>query len=99
MGILVVKINDELEREFRKYAFLVFGQRKGSLSRAVEEAIRMWLTKVREKRRIGFEELEVKVPNNKRDVVKEILSEVNDVEKKKIRSLLKALGVYDENLL
>jgi len=45
VGILHVRINDELEKRFRKKVLDVYGARKGSLARAVEEAIRLWLEK------------------------------------------------------
>ena len=93
MGVLVVKINDELEQEFRRYAFMVFGQRKGSLSRAVEEAIRLWLANVRNESKISFKELEVRVPPNKKSIVSEVLKDVNKVERERVQRMLKALGV------
>ncbi|MCE4618615.1 MAG: hypothetical protein F7C37_04145 [Desulfurococcales archaeon] len=45
MGILHVRIDDELERRFRKKVLDVYGVKKGSLARAVEEAITLWLNK------------------------------------------------------
>jgi len=45
MGILHVRINDKLEKEFRKKVIDVYGTKKGALTRAVEEAIRLWLKK------------------------------------------------------
>ena len=45
MGVLNVRIDDELEREFRKKVIDVYGSRKGALGKAVEEAIRLWLEK------------------------------------------------------
>ena len=45
MGILHVRIDDELEMRFRKKVLDVYGVRKGALARAVEEAIRLWLEK------------------------------------------------------
>ncbi len=43
MGVLHVRIDDELEKRFRKKVLDVYGVRKGSLARAVEEAIKLWL--------------------------------------------------------
>jgi len=45
MGIIHVRIDDELERRFRKRVLDVYGSKKGALARAVEEAIRLWLEK------------------------------------------------------
>jgi len=45
VGVLNVRIDDELEREFRKKVIDVYGSRKGALGKAVEEAIRLWLEK------------------------------------------------------
>lgn len=41
---LKVYIEEELEKEFRKLAMEIYGYGKGSLSLAVEEAIRLWLS-------------------------------------------------------
>ena len=43
MGILHVRIDDELEKRFRKKVLDVYGARKGALAKAVEEAIKLWL--------------------------------------------------------
>ena len=45
MGVLHVRINDELDKKFRKKVIDVFGVKKGALARAVEEAIKLWLEK------------------------------------------------------
>lgn len=47
MGQLNIKIDDELEREFRKVAVEKFGAKRGFLKSAVEEAIRDWVNKNR----------------------------------------------------
>ncbi len=93
MGTLIVKISDELEQEFRKIAFMVFGQRKGSLSRAVEEAIRLWLANVGVGDKASFSDLEVQVQSSKRDIVGKIIEESDEIEKEKILRLLKAIGI------
>jgi len=49
MGILHVKIDDEVERRFRIAVLKVKGSRKGVLGEAVEEAILLWLEKHEEK--------------------------------------------------
>jgi len=43
MAGLKVYIDEELEKKFRKLAMEVYGYGKGSLSLAVEDAIRSWL--------------------------------------------------------
>lgn len=45
MGILHIRIDDELELEFRKRVLEVKGVRKRALTEAVEEAVRLWLEK------------------------------------------------------
>jgi len=43
MGMLNVKIPDDLEMEFRRAVLERKGKKKGAISEAIEEAIRMWL--------------------------------------------------------
>lgn len=43
MGKTIVVLPDELDREFRSLIPLKFGGRKGALSKAVEEAVRLWV--------------------------------------------------------
>ncbi len=38
-------IDDELERKFRKMVAVKYGLKKGALSKAVEEAIKLWIEK------------------------------------------------------
>ena len=45
MGHIFVKIDNELEKAFRKRVLELKGSKKGALSEAVEEAIRLWLEK------------------------------------------------------
>jgi len=45
VGIIHVRIDDELENRFRKKILDVYGSKKGALARAVEEAIKLWLEK------------------------------------------------------
>ena len=47
MGVIIASIDDQLELEFRRLILEVKGKRKGAISEAVEEAIRLW---VKEKR-------------------------------------------------
>ncbi|MEM2447901.1 MAG: hypothetical protein QXT14_02985 [Candidatus Bathyarchaeia archaeon] len=43
MGRMFLNIPDELEERFRSEVYKRFGMRKGNLSRALEEALRMWI--------------------------------------------------------
>jgi hypothetical protein len=45
MGRICVEIPDDLEKNLRFKAIEKFGGRKGDLSRAVEEAVKTWVTK------------------------------------------------------
>ena len=45
MAKLNVEIDDELEREFRHVILDVYGSRRGALTKAVEDAIRLWIQK------------------------------------------------------
>lgn len=48
MGRITAVINDELDKEFRALVGKRYGIKKGTLSIAVEEAIRLWVRKVKE---------------------------------------------------
>jgi hypothetical protein len=43
MGVITLKLNDVLERKLRERASRIYGLARGSLSRAVEDALTMWL--------------------------------------------------------
>jgi hypothetical protein len=45
MGRISVALSDELEKQLRFKTIDRFGGKKGDLSRAVEEAIKKWVTK------------------------------------------------------
>jgi hypothetical protein len=45
MGRINVDIPDELEKQLRIKTVQKFGGKKGDLSRAVEDAIKTWMTK------------------------------------------------------
>jgi hypothetical protein len=45
MGRISVDLPDELEKQLRLKTVERFGGKKGDLSRAVEEAIKTWITK------------------------------------------------------
>jgi len=42
---VLITIDDELEEKFRKTVARIYGARKGAISKAVEEAIKLWLEK------------------------------------------------------
>jgi len=43
MGVITLKLSDEFERMLREKAARVYGLARGSLSRAVEDALALWL--------------------------------------------------------
>jgi len=45
MGRISVDLPDELEKQLRLKTVQKFGGKKGDLSRAVEDAIKTWITK------------------------------------------------------
>ena len=45
MGRVSVFLSDELEKKLRFKTVEMFGGRKGDLSKAVEEAVKMWVEK------------------------------------------------------
>lgn len=45
MGRINVMFSDELEKKLRFKTIERFGGKKGDLSRAVEEAVKMWIAK------------------------------------------------------
>jgi hypothetical protein len=45
MGRISVDLPDELEKQLRLKTVEKFGGKKGDLSRAVEEAVKMWIVK------------------------------------------------------
>lgn len=49
MGQLNLKVDDELEKEFRKVAAERFEARKGFLKKAIEEALWEWVKKNKRK--------------------------------------------------
>ncbi|MFA4647207.1 hypothetical protein [Pyrococcus kukulkanii] len=50
VGVITVKIPDELEVKFRKKILEVYGPRKGALGMAITEAIELWLEKHEEQK-------------------------------------------------
>lgn len=44
MGVITLKIDDEIERELRQRAGELHGASKGAISKSVEEAITTWLS-------------------------------------------------------
>lgn len=47
---MYVNIDDELAKEFRKLIIEKYGAMKGGLSKAVEEAIRLWVERMKQSR-------------------------------------------------
>ena len=45
MSKMLVTIDDGLEERFRRVVARIYGARKGAISKAVEEAIKLWLEK------------------------------------------------------
>lgn len=45
MGVIYARIDDELEKRFRVEVAKSYGGQRGAISRAIEEAIRLWLEK------------------------------------------------------
>ena len=43
MGVINVRVEDEVEMAFRRKVLEVKGKEKGALSKAIEEAMRLWL--------------------------------------------------------
>ncbi len=94
MGLITVRIDDALEKELREIAHRIYGYKKGSLSRAVQEAIKYWIERIKSgKRVINWGDFEVNV--QKRDVVKDILGESKRIDEDKIRRLLNLLGITE----
>ncbi|MEM1669086.1 MAG: hypothetical protein QXM53_10550 [Thermofilaceae archaeon] len=50
LGKLYVKVDDELETRFRVAVLRVKGKKRGAISEAVEEAIKLWLEKYESQR-------------------------------------------------
>ena len=50
MGAIKVILPDDLEEEFRNEVFKSKGMKKGNLTLAIEEAVRMWIESERQKR-------------------------------------------------
>lgn len=92
MGVITVRIDDALEQEFREYAYRVFGAKRGSLSRAIEEAIRLWLERVKERvTHVDWSQFEVRV--SEPDATTRILRESREVDESRLESILRSLGV------
>lgn len=96
MGLMLIRLSDDVERRFREAAIRVFGAKKGSLSRAVEEAIKMWLKTVESEQNVrkDWEDLRIEVPN--KNLTRKILNESRKKDRVKIYRLLKALGLEEK---
>ena len=95
MGVLLIKLSDNVEKRFREAAIRVFGAKKGSLSRAVEEAVKMWLKTVESEQDIrkDWEDLRIEVSN--KNLTEKVLNESRKTDRNKISRLLKALGLEE----
>jgi len=93
---MLIRLSDDVERRFREAAIRVFGAKKGSLSRAVEEAIKMWLKTVESEQNVrkDWEDLRIEVPN--KNLTEKVLNESRKTDKVKIYRLLKALGLEEK---
>jgi hypothetical protein len=49
MGRLVLNIPDELEKKFREAVYKRYGMKKGNITRAIVEALEMWVVAVNRK--------------------------------------------------
>ncbi|RLE71856.1 MAG: hypothetical protein DRZ80_07930 [Thermoprotei archaeon] len=87
MGRIVVQINDELEREFRNLVAEIFGVRRGALSQAVEQAIKLWIEKMKlaKKSTLSFRSFEVKPKGEiSKDLAQKLLREFRESEEKRL---------------
>jgi Arc/MetJ-type ribon-helix-helix transcriptional regulator len=50
MGRMQVVLPDDLEKEFREEVFKGLGMKKGNISNAIEEALRIWIDQKKKKR-------------------------------------------------
>ena len=50
MGSIKVILSEELEKEFRDEVYKRMGMKKGNITLAIEEAVRMWIEAQRKKR-------------------------------------------------
>ena len=50
MGNIKVILSDELEKEFRDEIYRAKGMKKGNITLAIQEAVRMWIDAQRQKR-------------------------------------------------
>ena len=51
MGVITLEIEDELEAELRKRVGEIRGAERRVISQSVEQAIRLWLTQPKERKR------------------------------------------------
>jgi len=50
MARVNLTISDELEEKFREMVFKKYGMKKGNITKAVQEAIRLWIETEKERR-------------------------------------------------
>ena len=65
MGVMTLKIDDELERMLRARAGQIHGAKRGSISASVEDAIRVWLVSA-QTRDLGEKRFYVAMSGDKR---------------------------------
>ncbi len=56
MAVVTFKIEDELEKQFRELASMLYGTKRGSFGRALSEAIALWIRE-RSERKIAERQL------------------------------------------
>lgn len=49
MGTMTINVNDDVEKMFRKVATSVYGSKKGSLGRAISDAMQKWVDDAHQK--------------------------------------------------
>jgi len=49
MGTITINVNDDIEKMFRDTVCETYGKKKGSLGKAITEAMRKWIDDMRQK--------------------------------------------------
>lgn len=97
MGKIHVKIDDNTERRLREMATKRFGNKKGSLSKAINEAINNWLASLESKdvSDVNWENFIVDINIKNKKLLEQILEESKTLNESKITRLLKVLGLEE----
>jgi len=94
LGIITVKISDDVEKKLRVFAYKVFGARRGSLSRAIEEAVKLWISHLEDKvREVDMSKFEVKINNVEK--IGEFIESAKDESDLKVKRLIEILGLRE----